>query len=242
MLAISFILGIAIGSFLNVCILRIPKEQAITFTRSQCPNCLTTLQPLDLIPLFSYLLLAGKCRYCKKPIAFRYFLVELITGLIFVIGAANFEIMQNPLNAIVFIAFSCVMIIVFFIDIDHCIIPDRFSIGLIVAGLLLSFTGFYPLNSEKLYIGLIENNYLFFANSLLAVIIAGAIFFVIFWASNKYYAKQGIEAFGFGDVKLAAGIAAFLGWKLAVFMLFFSFFIGALISLPFMMINKKKLK
>jgi len=134
------------------------------------------------------------------------------------------------------------MIIVTFIDIDHYIIPDRFSIGLIIAGLILSPLKLYPLNSFDIYGVLATTRYYTLLNSALGILIAGGIFFIIFWVADLYYSRKGIEAFGFGDVKLAAGIGAILGWKIGVFMLFASFFIGALIAAPIMIIGGKKTK
>ncbi len=238
----AFIFGASVGSFLNVCILRIPENKPIGLDRSRCPKCGTILKASDLTPLLSYVLLLGKCRYCKTEISPRYFLIELLTAIMFVAAVKFFDITTHPADSIIFAAFSCVMIIVTFIDIDHFIIPDRFSIGLIIAGPIFSLFNFYPLNHPELYHIFIGEWYKPLLNSLSGIAVAGGIFLFIFIAAEFYYSRKGIEAFGFGDVKLAAGIGAFLGWKIALFMVFFSFVIGILFALPAMIIQKKGTK
>jgi len=134
------------------------------------------------------------------------------------------------------------MVIVAFIDIDHYIIPDRFSIGLIILGPALAFLNFYPLSDSSIYFNFSGAWYRPALNSLLGIAAAGGIFLVIFISAELYYSRKGIEAFGFGDVKLAAGIGAFLGWKLALFMIFSSFFIGIIFALPALILQKKGVK
>jgi len=232
-----FVLGLFFGSFLNVCILRIPAGEGITFKRSHCPHCKTTLTAIDLLPVISYILLLGKCRYCKTKISARYMFVEILTAIIFYIGAQNFK--TDYWSLLIFLFFACVMIIVMFIDIDHFIIPDRFSIGLIISGLILSAViPFYPLNISYFYDNLATAWQLRLLNSFLGVLTGGLIFFIIFISAYFYYSRKGIDAFGFGDVKLAAGIGAFLGWKLTLFMIFAAFFIGGIIALPLVLFGR----
>ena len=238
----AIILGACVGSFLNVCILRIPEEKNIIWLRSHCTACGKTLSAIDLIPILSYLFLFGKCRNCKASISPRYLFIELITALLFYIGVVYFDFNNYPASSLIFIYFSCIMICIIFIDIDHYIIPDRFSFGLMVSGLLLASFNSPPLNSNFLYGSLSKLWYMRTLNSLYGLLVGGGVFLLIFYSAELYYSRKGIEAFGFGDVKLAAGIGAFLGWKLIFLMMFSSFFIGALLSIPAILFGGKGLK
>jgi len=147
--AFVFIFGASVGSFLNVCILRIPIEMSVVMKRSHCPKCNTILTSSDLIPLISYIMLLGKCRYCGERFSSRYFLIEFLTAVLFVAGAIYFPPQINLASFLVFIFFSSIMIVVIFIDIDHLIIPDRFSYGLMIAGILLAYFNYYPINAGQ---------------------------------------------------------------------------------------------
>jgi leader peptidase (prepilin peptidase)/N-methyltransferase len=239
----AFIIGVCVGSFLNVCILRIPEGQKIGVSRSECPACKHKLNFFDLIPLMSYIMLLGKCRYCKTKISERYFIVELLTGLLFLFGVIKFPPLLFFKRLLLFEILSAIMIIVTFIDIDHYIINDRFSIGLFFFGILISSLSIYPLNLAYLYSSYLTGVwYKLMLNSLIGGLTGGGIFFLIFFISNKYYEKQGIEAFGFGDVKLTLGIGTILGWKLTLVMIFLSFFCGIALAVPSMIFSGKGLR
>lgn len=130
-----FIMGTIIGSFLNVCIIRMPQEKSVVFPASHCPQCHQPIAWYDNIPLISWLILQGKCRHCKKQISFRYFVVEFLTGLIYVVFYLHFGL--NPVLPAYLVMVSC-FIVATFVDIGHRIIPDEISVGGMWAGIVLS--------------------------------------------------------------------------------------------------------
>jgi len=218
---IIFILGLFVGSFLNVCIYRWPLDRSVIKPRSACTNCGTFLMPADLIPVLSYLACNGRCRYCKSPISPRYALVELLTGITFVAlyrsQGLTFELLSYA------ILFS-LLIIAFFTDIDYQIIPDQVSWGGMAIGILFD-------------VALLSAGYArptvdlpFFTNG---ISVPGSIFgavtcFALFWmiaAGASVLFKA--EALGGGDIKLAGAVGAFLGWKLALLSFVLAFLLGA---------------
>ena len=205
-ISIIFILGLIIGSFSNVCIYRIPKNESIVFPASHCPNCHTPIKAIDNIPILSFLLLKGKCRKCGEKISIRYPVVEFLTGAIYLL---IFLIYGRSYQTLIYALLSSALIIISFIDLDVQIIPDEISLPGIVIGLALSFI--VP--------------YISYLNSLLGIIAGGGIIFLIALAGLAIFKK---EAMGGGDVKLSAMIGAFIGWKYIIVSLFIGFFIGAI--------------
>ena len=201
-----FILGLIVGSFSNVCIYRIPKNESIIFPASHCPKCRSKIKPVDNIPLLSFILLKGRCRNCKSKISIQYPIVELITGLIYLI---IYLIYGLNIQTLVYIILSSALVIIAFIDLNEQIVPDIISLPGIVIGFILSF--FVP--------------YISFINSALGVVVGGGIILIIGLAGSVIFKK---EAMGGGDVKLAAMIGAFLGWRYIIISLFLGFFLGAL--------------
>jgi len=201
-----FILGLIVGSFSNVCIYRIPKSESIVYPASHCPKCHSKIKPVDNIPLLSFILLKGRCRNCKSKISIQYPIVELVTGLIYLI---IYLIYGLSIQTLVYIILSSALIIIAFIDLNEEIVPDVISLPGIVIGFILSF--FVP--------------YISFINSALGIVVGGGIILVIGLAGSVIFKK---EAMGGGDVKLAAMIGAFLGWRYIVISLFLGFFVGAL--------------
>jgi len=201
-----FILGLVVGSFSNVCIYRIPKNESIIYPASHCPKCRTTIKAFDNIPLLSYILLKGRCRICKSKIAIQYPIVEFFTGLIYLIIYLTYGL---SIQTLIYIILSSALIIIAFIDLNEQIVPDEISLPGIVIGFIVSF--FVP--------------YISFINSGLGVIVGGGIILIIGLAGSVIFKK---EAMGGGDVKLAAMIGAFLGWKFIIVSLFLGFFLGAL--------------
>ena len=131
-----FLTGLCIGSFLNVCIWRIPREESIVFPASHCPVCNHPIAPWDNIPILSWLLLKGQCRHCHAPISFRYFFVELLTGALFTgLWLVHGWSIQTP----VYLFYTAALILGTFVDFDHLILPDRVTLGGMIAGPLLSF-------------------------------------------------------------------------------------------------------
>jgi len=203
---IVFLLGLIIGSFSNVCIYRIPKNESIIFPASRCPNCHTPIKAIDNIPILSYLLLKGKCRQCGEKISIRYPIVEFLSGVIYLL---IFLVYGRSGQSIIYALLSSALIIISFIDLDKQIIPDEISLPGIIIGFILSI--FVP--------------YISYFNSILGIIIGGGIIFLIALAGLAIFKK---EAMGGGDVKLAAMIGAFIGWKYIIISLFIGFFIGAI--------------
>ena len=201
-----FILGLIVGSFSNVCIYRIPKNESIVFPASHCPKCRSKIKPVDNIPLLSYILLKGRCRNCKSKISIQYPIVEFLSGLIYLIIHLTYGL---SIQSLIYIILSSALIIIAFIDLNEQIVPDVISLPGIVAGLVLSF--FVP--------------YISFIDSALGIVAGGGIILIIGLAGSAIFKK---EAMGGGDVKLAAMIGAFLGWKYIIISLFLGFFLGAL--------------
>jgi leader peptidase (prepilin peptidase)/N-methyltransferase len=201
-----FILGLIVGSFSNVCIYRIPRNKSIIYPASHCPNCHTDVLAKDNIPLLSFILLKGRCRNCGSRISIQYPVVELLTGLVYII---IYQIYGLSVQSLICIILSSALIIIAFIDLNEQIVPDVISLPGIIIGLTLSF--FVP--------------YLSFINSALGVVVGGGIILIIALVGSAVFKK---EAIGGGDIKLAAMIGAFLGWKYIVISLFFGFFLGAL--------------
>lgn len=201
-----FILGLIVGSFSNVCIYRIPRNESIIYPASHCPKCRSNISPKDNIPLLSYILLKGRCRNCKSKISIQYPIVELLTGLIYLI---IYLVYGLSIQSLIYIILSSALIIIAFIDLNEQIVPDVISLPGIVIGFILSFL--VP--------------YISFVNSALGVVVGGGIILIIGLAGSLIFKK---EAMGGGDVKLAAMIGAFLGWRYIIISLFLGFFLGAL--------------
>jgi len=214
-----FILGLIVGSFSNVCIYRIPRNESMVYPASHCPKCRSSIKPIDNIPLLSYILLKGKCRNCGSKIPIQYPVVESLTGIIYIF---IFLIYGLTLQSLIYIILSSALIIIAFIDLSEQIVPDIISLPGIVIGLILSF--FVP--------------YISFINSVLGVVVGGGIILVIGLVGSVIFKK---EAMGGGDVKLAAMIGAFLGWKYTIISLFLGFFLGALVGI-FLILSKIKSK
>jgi len=204
-----FVLGLIVGSFCNVCIYRIPRNESVIYPASHCPKCRTKIKPIDNIPLLSYILLKGRCHNCGSKISIQYPVVEFLTGLIYLI---IYLIYGLSIQSLVYIVLSSALIIIAFIDLQEQMIPDIISLPGIVVGLILSFI--VP--------------YMSFINSVLGALVGGGIILIIAWVGSIAFKK---EALGGGDVKLAAMIGAFLGWRYTIISLFWGFFIGALVGI-----------
>lgn len=209
---IAFIFGSIIGSFLNVCIYRIPLGKSIVFPNSFCPFCEKSIQWYDNIPLISFLVLKGKCRTCKRPIPFRYFIVELITALSTAGLLYYFSI--TPAFFIYWL-FTCMLIVVIFVDIEHQEIPDVISIPGVFLGIIL-ITAF-RIDPSGEYVKA-------FLNSFLGALVGGGSMFLMGYIGEIIFKK---EALGGGDVKLMAMIGAFIGWKLVLLTFFMAPLFGA---------------
>ena len=217
---ISIILGALIGSFLNVCILRLPQEESIITPGSHCPHCKNSIKAYDNIPLISYILLRGRCRYCHSPISIQYPLIEGITAL----GSLILFMKFGPsLSYLFYFSFVAALIVITVIDLYHQIIPDVISLPGIGAGLLAS-----------LIIPQIT-----FLNSLLGILLGGGSLFLVATLYQWLFKREGM---GGGDVKLLAMIGAFLGWKAVILTILLSSLIGSITGIIIMVSKGKDFK
>ncbi len=226
----SFIFGAIIGSFLNVVILRLPKEEKLG-GRSSCPLCHHILAPWDLIPVVSFLWLGGKCRYCRGRISPRYAIIELLSGVLFAFAWQHVHPDGTASALLLFKYWTAlaVLLAVFTIDLEHYLILDKviFPGGLIVALLNLSLDIVLkqPILSFQGY----------FFPSVIAAVVAALPFFAIWYFSKGLW-------MGFGDVKLALFLGIILGWPVVFMGLFIAVTLGGLISLLLLAFTQKTLK
>lgn len=223
------IFGLIIGSFLNVCIYRIPREESIVSPPSHCPKCGTSLKPLDLIPLFSFLIYRGKCRYCSVRITPRYFLVELLTGIVSVVLFVKYGL---TVDFAAFVFLSYILIVVFFIDLDQLIIPNELVIiGLFGGAILFVYNIFMPFQIYS------DDRWW---NPLLGVVAGSGFLFCVTFIGTAIY--KGDDVLGMGDVKLFAPIGLFLGWRMTLLALFISIVLGGVSSLLLILLGKANRK
>lgn len=216
-LAVPFIFGTVVGSFLNVCIYRIPARISIVSPSSRCPLCKRHIPFYLNIPLLSYIMLGGRCRYCRVPISLQYPFVEALTGFF---AAVLFLRFQLTAEFFAYFIFLSSLIVITFIDLRHKIIPDVISIPGVVLGFALSF--FLPAPG--------------ILNSFTGIVLGGGILVGI---AAAYYFFSGKEGMGGGDIKLLAMIGAFLGWEGVLFTLFTASCIGAVLGLAAVVILGK---
>ncbi len=215
-----FFLGLCFGSFANVVIFRVPLGKSVVKPNSACPNCNHKIRWFENIPILSYIFLRAKCSGCKIKISLRYPFVELIMGLLFM-GAFYYLGFSFYLVEILIFFFGLVCIT--FIDFDHMIIPDIFSLSGIVLGLIGA-----ALNPERL-----------FQDALFGVLVGFGFFYFVAWLFAYIVKKDGL---GGGDIKLLAWIGAVLGLKSIFFVIFASSWLGILLGVSFLLIKRKSLK
>lgn len=225
-IAIVFLFGAVIGSFLNVCIHRIPLGESIVRPRSRCPGCRKPIPAYHNIPIFSYLILRGKCSSCGLPISWRYPAVEILMGILL---AGLFLVYGFSSPFFVNSVFFGLLVILIFIDLDERILPDIFTLGGIGAGLILAplqDPDFFPTgNIFLLEIPILQTmaNSLF--GSLLGILFGAGFLWGVAWLYQKFRKIQGM---GFGDVKMIAMIGAFTGWQLTWLTILIGSLVGAL--------------
>jgi leader peptidase (prepilin peptidase)/N-methyltransferase len=215
-----FIFGLCIGSFLNVCIYRLPESKSIVQPRSMCPHCGTLIRFYDNIPIFSYIALRGRCRHCSAPIAWRYPVVELISG-VFALGV--YLSYGFRFEALVYYVFIATLLVITFIDIDHQIIPDVITLP----GIPVFFAASFALKQ----IGFVE--------SILGILVGGGSLFLVAWLYHLLTKKEGM---GGGDIKLLAMIGAVIGWKGVLFTIFVASAVGTLVGMLIMLKTRKTMK
>ena len=212
-----FAAGLSIGSFLNVVIYRLPRNKSVVWPRSYCPSCEKVIPFYLNIPILSYVILMGKCKYCGARISPRYLIIELISGLT-VVG--YFTYFGFSLQALAAVVLTLVLIPVFFIDFEHRIIPDVISIPGIAIGFGLSFV-----TAEPGWIG-----------SLIGILLGGGGLLSLGLLGDFLFKK---ESLGGGDVKLAAMLGAFLGWQKVLFVFISSAALGLIGAVIMMALSKK---
>lgn len=240
--ALSFAWGACIGSFLNVCIYRIPRELSTVTPRSYCPHCKKAIPWYLNIPLLSWLMLGGRCRFCSTEISPRYFIVELLTGILFLLVWLKFDMVPGPrplgLAAVtdwklvpVYWLVVTGLILGTFVDFEHLIIPDRVTIGGIMAGFVLSAV-VPSLHGQLSWL-----------RALMSASLGMAIGWGLLWtmgALGKLILKK--DAMGFGDVKLLGAIGAFLGWRAVLFNIFISSLAGSIVGITLVLTRQKQMQ
>ena len=213
--AFTFIVGLVLGSFFNVCIYRIPRKESVAFPPSHCTNCNTNLRALDLIPVASFLCLKGKCRYCGVTISPKYPLIELLTGVLFLFTAwmVGFELVL-----IKYLFMASLFVVISFVDLEHYLIPNKIIIFGFVIGLGLNIA----IKDLSLVASLLGS-------------LAGGGFLLLLAVISK-------GGMGGGDIKLAALIGFFLGWQKVLLSLFFAALIATVISIVLIASGKKNRK
>lgn len=223
--AALIIFGLMVGSFLNVCVFRLPRERSVVVPRSFCPKCRTPIKWYDNIPLFSYIILLGRCRSCRRRIPIRYPVVEIISAGFSCYVFYHFRAWTPYI--IYYLLLISPLIVITFIDIEHRIIPDIITIPGIVVGAASRFI-------------LMHGKWTFVGSDILAgILIGGGALALIALVYERIKRHEGL---GGGDIKLAAMLGAFFGWKGAIFILFISSVIGSLAGVVFLTILKKDFK
>ncbi len=215
---VAGVFGAIFGSFLNVCIVRLPADQSVLRPRSRCPKCGTPIAWHDNVPIVSWLLLRGRCRRCAQPIAIRYPLVEALVAAMWAGAVWYYGLHLDALAAAVF---ATLLLGIALTDAGHLIIPDEFSLGGLVLGLSLSLRAGLP--------GL--------THAVLGAAVGFGVLFVVAWAGEKVFRK---EAMGGGDIKMMAMVGAFVGWKGVLLTIFGGALLGTIVFVP-LTIGKKRL-
>lgn len=223
----AFIFGAVVGSFLNVCICRLPRNESIVLPSSHCPNCNFKIPFYDNIPILSYIALHGKCRSCGLPISLQYPLVELVNGLLALFLLIKFG---ASLTFLALLIFCSALVVITFIDLEHQIIPDVISLTGIPLGFVSSFF-ISDLYHEGMLLG--------WESSLIGIAVGGGSLWLVASGYELFTKKEGM---GGGDIKLLAMMGAFLGWPAIPFVIFVSSLIGSVIGIIVMLAQKKDSK
>jgi|APTNR8051073442_1049403.scaffolds.fasta_scaffold00006_256 leader peptidase (prepilin peptidase)/N-methyltransferase len=221
-----FLFGACIGSFLNVCIYRIPREESVVHPRSHCPACHQLIAWYDNLPVLSYIGLKGKCRHCGGRISPRYALVELLTAVLFL---AVWNEYGWDARTPVFLVMVSGLLLGTFVDLEHYIIPDRVSLGGMVTGLL--FSGLVPaLHQESAVVPAL-------VSSVIGLVAGAGSLYLVGELGHLMLKK---EAMGLGDVKLLGGIGAYVGWAGVIFTVLVSSLLGSIIGLTLIACGKRE--
>ncbi len=230
----AFLFGLLIGSFLNVCIFRLPRDMSVVTPRSLCPQCEKTIGWYDNIPVLSFILLRGKCRDCGAAIPWRYPIVELLTGIAFGLSVGYFGV---NLLALKYCLLSSICIALIFSDLEERILPDEFTLGGAVIGLVLAW--FVPMQGGLAFFFMRNTaipQLVSLVESVLGVLVCAGSLWLVGYLFEKIRDKEGL---GFGDVKMIAMIGAFLGLQGALLTLIISSIVGSVVGLLFIAITGK---
>ncbi len=222
----AFVLGATVGSFLNVCIFRVPRGESIVFPGSHCLSCGDTLRWYDNIPILSYFILQGRCRRCGTHFSAQYPLIEFMTAALFLCVYLKFSI---TLATPVYWALIGALIVVTWIDLYYYIIPNRITLAGIVAGLLFSLLAYVLPSSGLVVRSPVE--------ALAGALLGAGILYAADVLAVVFLNKAGM---GGGDLKLLAMLGAFLGWKMILPIVFFASVIGSAVGIPVLILRKKK--
>ncbi len=234
---IGLVAGLLVGSFLNVCIYRLPRDLSVVHPRSFCPACRQTIRWYDNIPLLSYLLLRGRCRRCGAAIPLRYLLVELLTAALFAFTAGRLGLTPAALK---WCLFEALMIGLIFSDLEERILPDQFTLGGALAGLALSLWTPMGWGYGHLFLGpLLKGRWLSLGESALGAVLASALLWLV---GALYAAVRRKEGLGFGDVKMMAAVGAFLGFHGALQTLVLGSLAGSVVGVIYIWLAKKDFK
>ena len=235
----AFLFGLAIGSFLNVCIVRIPERKSIVLPASACPKCAAAIRPYDNIPIASYLLLGGKCRNCKERISPMYPLVELLTGALFLACYLAFGLTPE---AVKWAAFSAIMIVLVFTDLRERILPDVVNYTGLGIGLAISFftqptDGTARWIANRIFAFPPPAPVLSFVDALLGAAVGSALLWLV---AEAYFRLRHREGMGLGDVKMMLMAGAFLGAKRTLLTIFAGSVLGSVLGLVFILTRRKQ--
>jgi leader peptidase (prepilin peptidase) / N-methyltransferase len=237
----ALLFGLVIGSFLNVCIVRLPSGRSVSKPASHCPRCKEPIRFYDNIPLISFILLRAKCRKCGEPISWRYPLVELINGLFYVWVVLEFGFGGE---AVLIMILCSSLIAITFIDLDHLIIPDIITLPGMLLGLSFAPFYLYPLTDPlPFHLGnLLPHVSLYltaFLNSLVGLLAGAVPLFAIGWIWERL---RHVEAMGGGDVKLMGMIGSFLGWKGALLTIMLGALTGSVAGILLILLKRHKME
>ena len=232
-LCLAFLAGIIFGSFLNVCIYRIPRDISIVAPRSFCPECGKQLNWVQNVPLVSYLLLRGRCRHCRQPISWRYPLVELLTGFMFLLVAKEFGLSPSALEWAVF---ESLLMVLFWTDVEERILPDEVILFGSVAALAFCF--FIPL--PGIVGSMIASQESILLQSIVNALVGAALLAAPIWLIGALYGRlRRRKALGLGDVKLLTMMGLFLGLERGLLAITIGTVAGALFGVSYLLITKK---